>query len=88
MIRVCVRNEDVALRAAKAMLETWDPLVENCKLHSAKEGGNVDCNVGELVKHYMNDSNFRRLVQGIHDHIDAVFVQELVNYEGPCVAKD
>ncbi|KAL4154820.1 hypothetical protein PRNP1_006936 [Phytophthora ramorum] len=73
-LTVRLYDPDEALRAAEAMMETWDidPLVEDSEAIAAETEEEIESGVEGLVKHYMNNPRFRQLVHDIHDHIDAI----------------
>ncbi|CAH0475580.1 unnamed protein product [Peronospora belbahrii] len=77
-LTVRLQDQEEALRAAETMMDTWDidPLVEDTEIPSVQSEVQVDCTMALLVRHYMDDPNFRHLVHRIHDHIDAVVAND------------
>ncbi|CAI5744237.1 unnamed protein product [Peronospora destructor] len=79
-LTVRLRDQEETLRAAEAMMDTWeiDPLVEDSGMSSVQSEVQVDSGMALLVRQYLNDSNFRHLVHKIHDHIDAAVAADEV----------
>ncbi|CAH0484815.1 unnamed protein product [Peronospora farinosa] len=82
-LTVRLRDQEETLRAAEAMMDTWeiDPLVEDSGIPSVQSEVQVDSDMAVLVRQYLTDSNFRHLVHEIHDHIDAALAADAVSFE-------
>ncbi|KAG7388929.1 hypothetical protein PHYPSEUDO_011576 [Phytophthora pseudosyringae] len=82
-LTVRLRNKEEALRAAETMMETWDvdPLVEDSEVPAPETEEEAGCGVEELVKHYVNDPNFRQLIHEIHEHVDSALATDEFSYK-------
>ncbi|KAL3674748.1 hypothetical protein V7S43_000680 [Phytophthora oleae] len=74
-LTVRLQNADETLRAAEAMMVSWDidPLVEDWGVSTPDAEKQVDLGVEGLVSYYMIDQEFRGIIHEIHDHVDAAF---------------
>ncbi|KAG1688751.1 hypothetical protein DVH05_008761 [Phytophthora capsici] len=82
-LTVRLQNADETLRAAEEIMLAWDidPLVEGWEVSAPDTEEQEDFGVGKLVSHYMNDQEFRGIIQEIHDHIDVALGNRESSYE-------